>query len=105
MVLVRDVFQLRFGKAREALALLREEAVLARADGAASRRVTTDLTGELYTLVLESEFADLAAFEAALAEAARSEEWRAWYGRFVPLVREGRREVYRVVETGPVRGL
>ncbi len=105
MVLVRDVFKLRFGKAREALALLHEEASPTRGAGGEVRRVMTDLTGEFYTVVLETEFEDLAALEAALARASRDDAWRAWYGRFAPLVLEGRREVFRVVETGPVRGL
>jgi hypothetical protein len=105
VVLVRDVFRLRFGKAREALALLQEASSPARGPGGEVGRVMTDLTGELHTVVLETEFEDLAALEAALARVSRDEAWRAWYGRFAPLVREGRREVFRVVETGPVRGL
>jgi hypothetical protein len=93
---VRDVFRLHFGKAREALALQVEGRELERRMGYPVTRVLTDLTGPYYTLVMESTFDSLADLERAVSNF--TPEWRAWYARFAPLVREGRREIYRIVE-------
>jgi tetratricopeptide (TPR) repeat protein len=93
MILVRDVFQLHFGKAKEALALAKEDQAIARRHGFQPARILTDLTGEYYTLVMESTAETLGEMETALQEATQSQEWRDWYARFVPLVRCGRREI------------
>ncbi|ADH64287.1 MAG: hypothetical protein K6T35_01390 [Meiothermus silvanus] len=98
MLLVRDVFQLHFGKTREALALIQEGRAIERRMGYPLSRVLVDVTGPYYTLVNESEFDSLGQLEAALGQMSQDAEWRQWYERFIPLVREGRREVYRVVE-------
>jgi len=95
MILVRDVFQLHFGKMRDALALMRQMQDIERRAGYTVTRVLTDLTGTYYTLIVESTFESLTQYEAALNF---DDEWRAVYARFVPLVREGHRELLRVVE-------
>jgi hypothetical protein len=96
MILVRDIFQLHFGKSREALELMKEGRALEIEMGYPVKRVLADLTGPYYTVVSESLFESLADFERAATNF--SPEWRAWYGRFTPLVREGRREIFRVIE-------
>ena len=56
MVVVRNVFQLKFGKAKEAVALMKEGLAIqkrAMTDVEFSTRVLTDVTGPFYTLVLE----------------------------------------------------
>lgn len=105
MILIRDVFHLHFGKAREAIALAKEGRELERRAGYHVSRILTDLTGDYYTLVMESTAEDLGAFEAALKEAIQNQAWREWFAKFVPLVREGRREVFRIVEDESIRGL
>lgn len=98
MIVVRDVFRLRFGEAKEAIAALREGREVARESGYAVERITADLTGEFYTLVMESSFESLAAYEHALRAVSESEAWQESYRRLVPLVESGRREIFRVVE-------
>ena len=63
MIQVREVFQLQFGRAREAIALAREGAAIEARHGGVQARILTDLTGDYYTLVLESDHESLAAFE------------------------------------------
>ncbi len=58
-------------------------------------RLLTDVAGAYYTLVSESHFESLADFEKVMNF---TPEWREWFARFTPLVREGRREIFRVVE-------
>lgn len=95
MLIVRDIFQLQFGKAREALELLKPQIE----GGYPVVRILTDYVGgEYYTLVLEFEAEDLAAFERMLATETQNPQWRAWYQKFVPLIRSGRREVLRLVQ-------
>ena len=97
MILVRDVFQLRFGAAREAVALWREGLeFLRRSGGARDVRLLTDLAGPYYTLVLESTYDSLSAYDRDMHEA-MTDEWRHWYARFVPLVQSGHREMFNVV--------
>ena len=98
VILVRDIFQLQFGKAKDALAEVQRWAEFARQEGYPVARVLTDMTGEFYTLVIETSFEGLGAFEEALAGTSRSQEWRESYARFTPLVASGRREVFRIVE-------
>lgn len=95
MILVRDVFQLQFGKMRDALAVLGEMRDIERASGYDVTRVLTDLTGPYYTLVMESTFESLADYERGLQF---TDEWRAAYAHFVPLVLGGHREILRVVD-------
>ncbi len=98
MILVRDIFQLHFGKAREAVALAKEGKEIENRAGARVGRILTDLTGEYYTLVYESEYESLGEFEDAMRTALNEAEWKEWYARFTPIVRSGRREIFRIVD-------
>lgn len=98
MIVVRNTFQLAFGKAKEGRAMWQDGKHFAEDAGAHSVRMLTDLTGPSYTLVLEFTYDDLAAFEAGSREIFGSDEWQAWYRKFVPLVMSGHREIYTVVE-------
>jgi hypothetical protein len=97
MIVVRDIFQLKFGKARDAKAILTEAESMMTQSGAPGFRVLTDLTGPSYTLVLESEYDSLGTFEADLQKVFANEEWRNWYQKFVPLVESGHREIFTVI--------
>lgn len=98
MILVRDVFQLKFGKAREATALWKEGAAIAEKTGYGPTRALTDLTGPFYTFVLESTFENLAHYDERRKATLGSEEWSQWYQKFAPLLESGAREVYTIVE-------
>ncbi len=98
MIVVRDIFQLQFGKAKEATVLLKQGREALERDGYPAQRLLVDVTGDYYTLVMESTFDDLASFESSMATVGTSEAWQDVYKRFTPLVRTGRREVFRIVE-------
>jgi hypothetical protein len=98
MIIVRNIFQLKFGKAREAIALGKEGLALIEQYGGSSSRLLTDLVGpSYYTLVVESTYDSLAEFERAGEQLMADEVWRAWYAKFHPLVEEGHREIFTVV--------
>jgi hypothetical protein len=101
MIVVRNVFQLKFGKAREAVAVVKEgmaiqKRVMAGLDY--SSRVLTDVTGPFYTLVLELTVPNLSTFESYAPRLFSDKEWQASYQKLTPLVESGYREVFSVVE-------
>ena len=74
MIIIRNVFQLKFGKAREAVALVKEGVAIQKRVGTGvdfATRVLTDVTGPFYTLVWEISVPNLAAFETAAPQQTR----------------------------------
>lgn len=100
MILVRDVFQLKMGKAREAIALMKEAKPMFEKSGMkpGSMRVLTDLVGTYYTLVLEMTATSLAEWENNGKTHMAKPEWQAWHAKFQPLAEGGHREVFNIVE-------
>ena len=99
MILVRNVFRLKYGQARPALALFKEaRELMTRFGNTTPTRVMTDLVGPAYTLVLEHTYPDLAAWEADGRSTMTKDEWRQWYQKFTPLVESGHREIFTIAE-------
>lgn len=99
MIVVRNTFRLKFGAAREALAILKEGiAIQKRAGNDVSQRLLTDLTGQFYTVVLELTLPNLSALEASLPKVMADKEWQANYQKLTPLVESGQREIFTVVD-------
>lgn len=99
MIVVRNVFQLKFGKAKEAVALMKEGLAIQKRIGLdIPARLLTDLTGPFYTLVLELTVPSLAALEANQPRLMGDKDWQANYQKFAPLVESGYREVFTIVE-------
>ena len=101
MIVVRNVFQLKFGKAKEAVAIVKEGmAIQKRALTGVefSTRVLTDVTGPFYTLVLELTVPNLGTFESVAPRLFGDKDWQANYQKMTPLVESGYREVFSVVE-------
>jgi hypothetical protein len=100
MILIRDVFRLKFGKAREALAAWKNMNTLIQQSGHApqSMRVLTDLVGPYYTFVFETTAPDLATYESESRKMMADKNWRAAYDPFMPLVESGYREIFTIVQ-------
>ena len=99
MIVVREVFQLKFGKAKEAKAAGKEFSTLRKKHGLPQSRVLTDYTGPFYTLILENTCEDLVDFEQSLKSELGMKEFGEWYhAKFAPLVDSGRHEICSVVE-------
>jgi hypothetical protein len=95
MILIRNVFQLKFGQAKEAKAIWQEMVEVMRAGGIGSEhRLLTDLAGgAYYTLIFEVAFPSLSDWQGALG----SEDQRRLYEKFIPLVEGGHREIFNIV--------
>lgn len=98
MILIRNTFQLKFGKAKDARAAVKDGFKKLTAPGLVEHRAYMDLTGPFYTLVLENTWESMGAFEKGLAEMGSNKAWQEWYGNLVPLVESGHREIYTVIE-------
>lgn len=101
MIVVRQVFQLKWGKAKEAIGLLKEglalqKRVLGGVD--LSTRVLTDVTGPFYTLVLEISVPNLATFETQTPRLFADKDVQANMQKMANLVESGYREVFSIVE-------
>jgi len=101
MIVIRNVFRLKFGKAREAVALFKEGMAIQRRLGANvewSSRLLTDLTGPFYTVVLELTVPNLAAFEENAPRFMGDKDFQANYQKVSALVESGSREIFTLVE-------
>ena len=97
MIVIRNVFRIRAGSMKQAVAQIQVGRPLLAKFGLKNPRALTDVTGTFYTIVLESECENLAEFEKQLATSFGSAEWQAWYKEFTPLIESGFREIFQVV--------
>ena len=97
MIVVRNVFRLKFGKAREAVALMKEARAIEKRVMAGleySSRALTDVTGQFYTLVLEVTVPNLATLESNMPRLFADKEFRR-IQKMAALVESGYRESSR----------
>ena len=99
MIVVRDIFHLKFGKAKDAKALIKEGIEITKKYGFEKGRTLTDLvTGKSYTIIKESEWDSLSAWENSMKNALGADERLKWYQKFIPLVDSASREILNIVE-------
>ena len=95
MILVRDVFQAKYGKSDE-LAALFKEAQKEWARIGYGHRVLTDASGPFFTVVTETEVESLADWERRAADIYSLPEFGDWFRRMEPLVESGQREFFNI---------
>ncbi len=101
MILVRNVFRLKCGQAREVNAAWKEGLAIAERAGVGGGRfqLRTHLAGpEFYALVFEGTYTSLADFEQSAQALMAVPEWRAWYPRVTALSVGGHREILNIVD-------
>ncbi|MEJ2558900.1 MAG: hypothetical protein P8186_22325 [Anaerolineae bacterium] len=94
MMLVRGVFQAKYGKGGDLVALFKE-ASQKWPQGYADR-VLTDVSGPFFIVVVEAKVESLADWERRAAEIFAHAEFGDWFARMEPLVESGRREFYNM---------
>jgi hypothetical protein len=97
MIVIRNTFQLKYGKAKDAKAIIAQM----RANGGMKQdesRVLTDVTGAFYTMVLEFTAKDLATWEANQSQDLANPALRPLFQQFSELVETGNREIYTVID-------
>jgi hypothetical protein len=99
MIVVRNVFRLKFGATKEAVSAFKDAQVLAQKlrPGGVPPRILTDLVSSFYTLVLELTFDSLADFEKSTQAMMANQDWKNWYQQVLPLIDSGHREIFTIV--------
>lgn len=98
MLLIRDVFRCRPGKAAEVARRLQRTIPSSEAeDGFRHSRVLVDYVGPYWTVVLEAEADDLAQFEHHMRGYAARPAVRDAMGDYTDLVESGHREIFRIL--------
>ena len=92
---IRDIFQLKFGRFKEARILLEKAAENKLMPETQQMRVLTDFTGDSYRLIFEEGFDSLTDYELSLSSSMKTEEWQQWYELFKPNVERSHREILK----------
>jgi len=93
MIIVRDVFQAKYGKGSDLAALFKEAK---KWPIQYNPRILTDVSGPFFTVVTEREFESLGEFEQKSGEIFSTPEFGEWFERMTKLVESGRREFYNI---------
>src|SRR5205085_2138648 len=94
MIIVRDVFQARYGQGGELVRLFKD--ATQEWAGAYAGRILTDLSGPFFTVVTETEVESMAEWERRIREVFSRPDFGQWFERMTPLVEGGRREFYTI---------
>ena len=94
MMVVRDVFQAKFGRGGELVTLFKES--VSRWSQAHAYRILTDASGPFFTVVTEVEMASLAEWEQWMVHMFGLPEFTDWFNHALPLIESGRREFYTI---------
>lgn len=96
-IIVRDMFQAKYGKGDELVALFKEAIEKL---GLPVQRIMTDASGQFFTVVTEREVASLAEWESMIQRVFSDARFGPWFQKMTALVDGGRREFYNVVPLG-----
>ena len=103
MVVVRDVFQAKYGKGDELVQLFKVFYERMPDKFAADTRLYTDLSGPFFTIVTETEVESMDAYEKMLEEGFTDPEFGQWFSQMAEIVESGHREYYTLQASYPVR--
>ena len=100
MVVVRNVFQLKFGHSKDAIAAWKEMIGLASSlnFGAKEMRLLTDAVGPFYTVVFEVAFDSMGQYEESAKKMMGNPQWSEAYQKIIPHVESGYREIFNRVD-------
>jgi len=96
MILVRDVFQAKYGQGGDLVTLFKEVREKWPEAAQYGYRILTDASGPFFTVVTETEVASLAEWERLIGEVFSLPKFGEWFTRMTPLVESGRREFYHI---------
>ncbi|MGA2298356.1 MAG: hypothetical protein ABSG15_12485 [FCB group bacterium] len=96
MIVVRDVFQLKFGKAKDAVSIMKPMVEKMNDKKIGNYRLLTDLVGNYYTLVLEGTFNSMEDYQ-KVREQTQEDDWQKSYAKFTEVVINGYRDMWTVV--------
>ena len=98
MIIEQNIFYLKFGKAKEAIALWKQIMEVLKKDGRVSIpvRILTDLTGSAYTLIIEMNLRSYMDINPLTHVWKTNPQVHDLYQQFVPLCESAQRELYKI---------
>jgi hypothetical protein len=96
MIVVRNVFRCKPGKAKELVKKFKETIPVMRKQGGGNSRVMTDVSSTFWTVVFENEVESLEAWEKMFEKFGAQPEMRKAMEGYMDLVEGGHREIFRV---------
>ncbi len=97
MIIERIVFQAKYGKGDELVALMKQMSKEMPSSGTGRNfRVLTDRSGTFFTVVIEMEWESLAEWEKGFAQMFSDRKAQESMDRSIALIESGRREFYNV---------
>lgn len=98
MIIEQNIFQLKFGKAKEAIAIWKQIGEVMKQDERFNTpmRILTDLTGPAYTLILELYLRSYLEIDPMMYTWKTNHQAHELYLQFIPLCESGRRELYKI---------
>jgi len=98
MIIVRNVFHLKFGKAKEAIAIWKQIMEAAKKSNLNSpeMRLLSDLSGDAYTLVMELHVKSFLDMNPSQVIWATTPAFQELYEKFKPLCESATKEYYRI---------
>ena len=98
MIIERNVFRLKFGKAKESIAIWKDIIDAARKSNtkAPEMRLLSDISGPAYTLVIEMHIASFNDINPKNAIWTTNEKFQELYQKFIPLCESANREYYKI---------
>lgn len=101
MLLVRDVFQAKYGRGDDLVALFQEIVDYWQRGQhqvkILGNRILTDASGPFFTVVTELVVEDFAAWQQFMADEFAMPEFSDWFTRMMAVTEAGRREFYNIV--------
>lgn len=98
MIIERNEFKLKFGKAREAIAIWKEILETAKSGGRnfPQTRLLTDLSGPSYTLILDMFLKDITEISPKSYVWMTNEKYQELYQKFIPLCESSERTYFKI---------
>lgn len=97
MLVIREVFRCKPGKAGALIEKFKAVNAVAEKAGVSPGRIMVDAVSTYWTVITEFEAEDMATFEREMQEYGSSDEMRAAMDGYMELVDGGHREIFRVV--------
>lgn len=94
MILVRQVYHLKFGMSEQAVKLLKE--LLQEFMPDTQAMILSDISGRDFTVVLEGEFESLQSWQDQRQEGYQRPEFVEWFGQFQDIVETSFTEIYNL---------
>jgi hypothetical protein len=96
MLVIRNVFHCKPGKAKDLVQVFKNAATHMQATGAGNSRVMTDIAASFWTVIFETEAESLEAFEKQFALYGTKPEVQNAMKGYMDFVERGHREIWRI---------